>query len=187
MISKIELINKLQSLDNRTVLKAVEELRTAGMLSDGSLRGIALCQAVLESADLKDADLCYVDLHQASLDDADLTGARLQATKLNRASLRGANLKGANLTNADLYKVNLRGALNLTETQLSSLNELFGSIMPDGNVYNGRFNLFGDLARARWAKVNTEDPKCMAEFYGVSLEDYLHGQKTEVAVLTSAA
>ncbi len=186
MTSKIELINKLQALDSRIVLKAVEELRAGGMLSDGSLRSIALCQAVLEGANLKGADLCYVDLHQACLDDADLAGAHLQAAKLNRASLRGANLKDANLTNADLYKVNLRGATNLTEAQLSTVNELFGSIMPDGSVYNGRFNLFGDLARARWAKVNVDDPKAMAEFYGVSPEEYLHGQKTEVAVLTSA-
>jgi len=178
MISKIELINKLQSPDNKNVLKAVEELRASGMLSDGSLRGIALCQAVLEGADLKEADLCYVDLHQASLDEADLTNAKLQAAKLNRASLRGADLKGANFTNADLYKVNLRGARNLTEEQLSNLNELFGSIMPDGSVYNGRFNLFGDLARAKWAKVNTDDPKSMAEFYGVTLEAFLQGQKT---------
>jgi uncharacterized protein YjbI with pentapeptide repeats len=126
-----------------------------------------------------------VDLHQASLDEADLTDVRLQAAKLNRASLRGANLMNANLTNADLYKVNLRGALNLTEAQLSSLNELFGSIMPDGSVYNGRFNLFGDLARAKWAKVNTDDPKSMAEFYGVSVDAYLEGQKNEVVVLTA--
>ncbi len=182
MISKIELINRLQSLDNKTVLKAVAELRLAGMLSDGSLRSIALCQAVLDGADLTEADLCYVDLHQASLDEADLSGARLQAAKLNRASLRGADLKDTNFTNADLYKVNLRGAFNLTEAQLASMNELFGSIMPDGSVYNGRFNLFGDLARAKWAKVNLDDPKSMAEFYGVSVETYQEGQKQTAAV-----
>lgn len=176
MNSKIELINRLQSPENRFVLEAVQELHTSGMLSDGSLRGIALCQAVLEAADLKGADLCYVDLHQANLDDADLSGAKLQAAKLNRASLRGANLAGADFTNADMFKVNLRGARNLTDEQLSSMNELFGSIMPNGSVYDGRFNLFGDLARANWAKVKVDDPKSMAEFYGVSLETYLQGQ-----------
>jgi hypothetical protein len=185
MISKIELINKLQSPDNKTVLQAVEELRSCGMLEDGSLRGIALCQAILRGADLKEADLCYVDLHQADLDETDLCGARLQAAKLNRASLQGANLKGADLTNADLYKVNLRNARHLTDEQLSNLNELFGSIMPDGSVYNGRFNLFGDLARARWAKVKIDDPKSMAEFYGATLEAYLQGQTKEAAVLES--
>jgi hypothetical protein len=186
MISKMELINKLQSLDNKTVLKAVEELHNCGMLSDGSLRGIALCQAVLRGADLKEADLCYVDLHQADLDEADLANARLQAAKLNRASLQGANLEGTDLTNADLYKVNLRGARNLTNEQLSKLNELFGSIMPNGSVYDGRFNLFGDLDRAKWAKVKADDPKSMAEFYGVSLEAYLQGQKREAMVLAAA-
>ncbi len=180
MSSKIELINKLQSPDNRIVLKAVADLRTSGMLTDGSLRGVALCQAALEGADLKGADLCYVDLHQACLDDADLSGVKLQAAKLNRASLHGADLKGANFTNADFYKVNLRGAAHLTEEQLAGLNELFGSIMPDGTVYNGRFNLFGDLARAKWAKIDPDDPKSMAEFYGVTLADYLEGQKTKV-------
>jgi hypothetical protein len=46
--------------------------------------------------------------------------------------------------------------------------------------------LFGDIARAKWAKVRTDDPKSMAEFYGVSLEAYLAGQKNEVAVLTNS-
>ena len=184
MNSKVELINGLQSQENRIVIHAVKELRSCGMLADGSLRGIALCQALLEGADLKEADLCYVDLHQADLNEADLTNAKLQGAKLNRASLQGTNLAGTDLTNADLYKVNLRGVHNLTGEQLSTLNELFGSIMPDGSVYDGRFNLFGDLARAKWAKVKTDDPKSMAEFYGVSLEAYLHGQKKEAMILS---
>ena len=58
--------------------------------------------------------------------------------------------------------------------------------MPDGSVYDGRFNLFGDLARAKWAKVKADDPKSMAEFYGVTLEAYLQGQKKEAMVLTAA-
>ncbi len=179
MTSKIELINKLQGPENRHVLQAVEEARTCGFLMDGSLRGIALCQAQLQGANLGSADLAFVDFHQASLDHADLSGARLQAAKLNRASLQGANLERADLTNADLYKINLRGAVNLTEEQLAKANQLFGSVMPDGSVYNGRFQLFGDLARARWARVKLDDPKSMADFYGVPLEAYLAGQKKE--------
>jgi hypothetical protein len=186
MISKIELISRLRNPDGIDVLQAVDELRTCGMLSDGSLCGIALCHAVLQGVNLKKADLRYVDLHQATLDDADLSEAKLQAAKLNRASLRGANLEGADLTNADLYKVNLRGARNLTEEQLSHLNALFGSIMPDGSVYDGRFNLFGDLARARWAKVKTDDPKSMAEFYGISVDVYVQGQTKKEPVLATA-
>jgi uncharacterized protein YjbI with pentapeptide repeats len=177
MISKIELINRLQSPENRFVLQAVDELRSCGKLLDGSLRGIALCQAQLDSANLKDTDLCYVDLHQAIMDDADLTNAKLRAAKLNRASLQGANLRGTDFTSADLYKVNFRSAQNLTGEQLAMANELFGAIMPDGSVYDGRYNLPGDLARARWAKVKVEDLKSMADFYGISLDTYMQGQK----------
>jgi uncharacterized protein YjbI with pentapeptide repeats len=183
MVSKIELINKLYSLDNRLVLQAVADLRTCGKLCDGSLRGIALCRAELQGADLNGADLANVDFHQANLADAILCNARLMAAKLNRADLQGADLEKANLTNADMYKVNLRGARNLCDTQLAKVNELFGSVMPDGNVYDGRFNLAGDLARAGWAKVRASDPQDMAEFYGVSIEAYLLGQKKMAAVL----
>ena len=183
MVSKIELSNKLYSLDNRLVLQAVADLRTCGKLCDGSLRGIALCRAELQEADLSGADLANVDFHQANLGDAILRGAKLMAAKLNRADLQDADLEQANLTNADMYKVNLRGARNLTDAQLCKANELFGSIMPDGSVYDGRFNLAGDLARAGWAKIHTDDPQDMAEFYGVSLETYLLGQKKAVAVL----
>jgi 2-iminobutanoate/2-iminopropanoate deaminase len=185
MTSKIELINKLQGPENRNVLHAVEELRSCGKLTDGSLRGIALCQAQLLGADLSDADLAFVDFHQANLDNTDLANAKLQGVKFNRASMQGANLEQADLTNADLYKVNLRGARNLTTEQLSKVDQLFGSIMPDGSVYDGCLNLFGDLARARWAKVKIDDPKSMAEFYGVSLDAYMQGQTKDTMVLTS--
>ena len=176
MSTKEELINKLRGLENKNALQAVEELRVRGWLADGSLQGIALCHAQLQSADLMEANLCSVDFHQANLDFADLSKAKLRAAKLTRASLQGVNLDHADLTNADLYKANLRGAHNLTEEQLSKVNQLFGTTLPDGYPYEGRFNLAGDLALARWAKVDFNDPRTMASFYGVSLETYLNGQ-----------
>jgi hypothetical protein len=177
MYTRTELINKIWGLENKNSLQAVEELRVRGWLSDGSLRGIALCQAQLQSADLMTADLCNVDFHQANLDFADLSKAKLNGAKLNRVSLQGVNFDHTDLTAADMYKVNLRGARNLTDEQLSQANELLGSIMPDGKPYDGRYNLFGDLARARWAKVDVKDPVRMSEFYGVALDVYQEGQK----------
>ncbi len=179
MPTKLELINKIAKLENKSTLQAVEELRVRGWLTDGSLRGTALCQAQLQNADLMEADLRNVDFHQATLDYADLRKAKLNGVKMNRASLQRANFDHADLTYADLYKANLRGARNLTEQQLSTVHELVGAIMPDGNVYDGRFCLAGDLARARWAKVNMEDAASMAEFYGVPVEAYRHAQKQE--------
>jgi uncharacterized protein YjbI with pentapeptide repeats len=176
MLTKIELINKIWSLENKYALEAIEELRVRNWLSDGSLRGIALCHAQLQSADLMEADLCNVDFHQASLDFANLSKAKLNGAKCKRASMQGVNFDHADLTFANMYKVNLRGARNLNTEQLSRANQLWGSIMPDGTTYDGRYNLPGDLAQAQWAKVNVNDPKAMAGFYGVSLEEYSQGQ-----------
>ncbi|HTX89749.1 MAG TPA: pentapeptide repeat-containing protein [Anaerolineales bacterium] len=181
MVTKTELINKIWGLENKYSLQAIEELRVRGWLSDGSLRGTAFCQAQLQSADLLEADLSNIDFHQANLDFADCSKAKFNGAKLNRASLQGVNFDHADLTNADLYKVNLRGARNLTDEQLSKTNELLGSTMPDGKVYDGRFNLVGDLGLARWAKVDASSPVKMAEFYGVTLDEYLQGQKHAVA------
>ncbi len=177
MLTRLELINKIARLEVKSTLQALAELRVRGWLTDGSLRGTALCQAQMQSADLMDADLRNVDFHQAALDFADLRKAKLNGAKLNRASLRHANLGMADLTYADLYKVDMHGAQNVTDEQLSKAHELLGAIMPDGSVYDGRFNLPGDVARARWAKVNVDDPASMAEFYGVSLEEYLRAHK----------
>ena len=87
------------------------------------------------------------------------------------------NFDHADLTYADMHKANLRGARNLSDKQLSSASHLFGAIMPDGKPYDGRYNLPGDLAQAQWAKVDVNDPQAMANFYGVSLETYLAGQR----------
>lgn len=184
MQTKLELINKILSLENKPTLDAIEELRVRGWLADGSLRGIALCKAQLEHADLMGADLRNVDFHQSNLDFTDLSKARLNGANLSRASLQRANLDQADLTYADLYKANLQGVLNLTEEQLSRAHQLLGAILPDGKVYDGCFNLSGDLGRARWAKVNINAPQEMAEFYGVSTEVYMgshkHGAFAEV-------
>ncbi len=179
MPTKLELINKIYLLENRSTLQAIEELRVRGWLTDGSLRGTALCQAQMSNADLMNADLRNVDFHQANLEYADLRKARLNSAKLNRASLHRANFSEADLTNADLYKANLRGAQNLTRKQLTSANQLLGAVMPDGTTYDGRFNLPGDLARARWAKIDLNDPRSMADFYGVTLDEYLNAHKQE--------
>jgi uncharacterized protein YjbI with pentapeptide repeats len=180
MATLAELINLLHSPENQKVLAALEDLRQAGWLSDGSLNGNSLCNVHMESANLRGASLHKVDLHQARLQSADLSGADLSEAKLTRARLMGADLAGTNLTGADMYKVNLTGIKRLTTAQLALAKRLFGAIMPDGGSYDGRYNLDGDLDFARWGQVDVDNPAAMADFYGVSLEEYLEGQMTEV-------
>ncbi len=176
MNNKFELTNKLRSQDNKTSLMAIEEMRVRGWLSDGTLRGIALCKAQFQGADFMDADLCGVDFHQARLDWSDLSLTNLVSVKMVRTNLTGANFSQADIFNADLYKANLHGARNVSEEQLATAARLAGAIMPDGRRYNGRFNLDTDLSLAKWNNVDTTNPVEMAKFYGVSDQDYMEGQ-----------
>ena len=187
MVTKVELLNKVRSPDNKNVLQAVEEMRVRGWLSDGSLRGIALIRVQLQGADLIEADLSNVDFHQAEMEFVDLSNANLSTAKLTRANLIGANLSGTDLTSADLYKANLRGCRNLTGEQLKKAKRLWGAIMPDGDSYDGRYNLPADIELARWGKVDINDPQAMAKFYLISLETYLSGQEEGVAAVAPEA
>jgi uncharacterized protein YjbI with pentapeptide repeats len=177
MATLAELINLLHSPDNQTVLAALEELRQFGWLTDGTLNKNSLCNVHMEFANLNGAKLRKVDFHQARLQSANLSGADLSEAKLARARLMDADLAGTNLIGADMYKANLTGARHLSSAQLALAKRLFGAIMPDGGTYDGRYNLKGDLEFARWGQVDIDDPVEMAEFFGVSLEDYLEGQR----------
>jgi hypothetical protein len=181
MVTVMELIRKLRSPENRTVLLAVEALRVRGWLEDGSLKGIPLCHAHLQGADLIKADLTKIDFHQADLEGANLSMAILNGVKFARANLKGVNFSNATMEKADFFKANLEDTCNLTEEQLSTVKRLYGAIMPDGNLYDGRYNLEGDLDFARWGRVDVDDPKAMAYFFGISLETYQRGQEIAVA------
>lgn len=177
MVTKTEILNKLYSQNNKVVLRAIEEIRVRGWLNDGTLRSSTLCRVQLQGADLVEADLSYIDFHQAEMDFADLSNANLSGSKLTRAKLMNANLSETNLTNASLYKANLRGCQNLTDEQLRKTKSMWGAIMPDGETYNGRYNLPADLELARVRGVVINDQQKMADFYGIPLETYLSGQK----------
>jgi len=177
MVKKMELIRMLNSPDNKRALQAVEELRVRGWLRDGSLVGVPLCHVHIQGGDLLGANLSNVDFHQARLQNADLSQANLSGAKLTRANLQGANLSQADLSGADLFKADLTEACNLQDEQLKRALRLWGALMPDGETYDGRFNLPGDLDFARWGRVDIYDPLAMAEFFGVSLETYLYGQE----------
>ena len=171
------LIRKLRSSEPKLVRQAIEELRVRGWLEDGSLKGISLCHAHLFGADLFKADLTHVDLHQADLSYADLCLSNLHGAKFGRSQMLFVNLSKADLTGADLFKVNMLGSRNVLPEQLRSAKRLYGAILPHGGIYDGRYQLSGDLEFARWGRIDIHDNEAMAEFYGVSLIAYLRGQE----------
>jgi uncharacterized protein YjbI with pentapeptide repeats len=170
-------VGKLRSSDHSIVLQAVEELRTRGCLSNDTLSWVCLRYADLRNANLSASKLTNADLHKANLEMADLSYANLDGARLMRAKLQGANLDAASLDGANLIGANLRGVKNLRNEQLAQVGRMRGSVMPDGCLYDGRYNLPGDFVDANILHVDMNNPTTIASFYGVSLEEFLLGQE----------
>jgi uncharacterized protein YjbI with pentapeptide repeats len=150
-------------------------LKGAKFLRYINLEGADLHEATFEGADLWCANLCNANLWRANLANTELTGVNFDDTDLisaqiQNAYLQGASFRRANMLRADLSlskfdnelssapasfedtkldHVNLFKAKYINDFQLAIAHSLHGSIMPDGNNYNGKFNLEGDLEQAQ--------------------------------------
>ena len=113
-----------------------------------------------------------------------LRGANLLDANLYEADLRDADLTNAVLEKADLVYTNLEGAA-VTDKQLAGTDIMYGATMPDGKHYDGRYNLHGDFAYARRKGVDIHSPEEMAAWYGVSVSEYIAGQRWAKANLAS--
>ena len=170
-------VDKLRSSENCIVLRAVDELRARGSLSNNTLAWICLQYANLKGANLNAANFKNTDLHKANLEMADLSYANLCNARLVRARMQLVNLDEATLEGANLVGANLQGAKHVSNEQLSRVSRLRGSILPDGALYDGRFNLPGDFADASILHVDLNSPTAIAAFYGVSEDEFLRGQE----------
>lgn len=107
-----------------------------------------------------------------------LTDGSLFGWFLQRANFEGVKLKDADLRGLGLYRCNLTRAA-IEERQLCQLNDLRFTIMPDGQLYDGRYCLKGDIdwALSRYDldfEVITLDE--MAKYYDVPTSRFLEGQ-----------
>lgn len=139
-----------------------------------------LSGANLNRANLKGADLTGANLAKTNLDFANLQGAYLDGTLFIEANLRAANLQDTFL-NGDVYGAKM-GGVDLTGAEVDDgvllrSRWLIGATMSDGKRYDGRYRLPGDLEMSRKEGFDTSAPVSMAQFYQVSLEEYLQGQK----------
>ena len=75
-------------------------------------------------------------------------------------------LEEANLSNAEV-----------ANDQLATVGSLRYATMVNGSRYDGRFNLAGDLSAALRENVDVGNTEAMAEFYGVSVDDYNQGKE----------
>jgi uncharacterized membrane protein len=144
---KQALILQMSSPTNFIAKEAARILRMRGWLTDGTLQG------------------------------ANLLRANLRKVLLVKADLRGALFYKAEIWDAYFHETNLTGAVELEDWQLVTVKYLRKAILPDGKLYNGRFNLRGDIS---WAcdklGIDKEDDQAMADFYGVPVDEYRRGQ-----------
>lgn len=115
-------------------------------------------------------------LSDGSLNGLDLRGSDWREGNLYEAVLVGADLRNANLHNADFARANIRDA-QVTEEQLVTTKILWLCTMPDGSLYDGRYNLAHDFAVAARKGHDTRSAESMAEYYNVTTEQYLEGQR----------
>ncbi len=179
------LISKLGSKNNSVSSEAVHELKARGWLSDGSLQkaflisanldnnsftGASLRQAVFSFASLKNTKWFEADLEGAFLDNVDLQGASLSTHAI------GPHYAEADLANATFTNANLAGA-SVRNEQLCKARSLWRAVMPNGKIYDGRYNFTDDINLHLEFARDPTDPIEWAQFYGVSVDQYLEGQR----------
>lgn len=198
---KAQLIREMGSSDNGIVERAYRELRARRWTRDlknanlqgANFKGLDIWNAELEGANLSEANfeganLVNINLEKAYLYRANLAGVSIMGW-MKGANLNGANLEGAKLGLTDLQDVSMEGVnlkkAYIDEKALANLDMLAWSTMPNGERYDGRYNLAGDIDLAKFnmeiAGYNEDDipsnAKAMANFYHVSLIKYKKGQE----------
>ncbi len=159
--------------------------------------GCDLTQANLAAASMKDvylknAKLVKADLTDTVMKNAVLEGAELQYANLHKANLENARLQGAFFNNAKLEEVNLKDA-DVSDEQLEKVWCLRKAIMSDGKIYNGKYNLRGDveiieanIGVYKYPLLGIHSVKSrklassVANWYGVDVKTFLDGQRTSL-------
>lgn len=114
-------------------------------------------------ADLQNATICNVHSN-STFEYAHLSGATLRDT-FSRINFRGAEFLGADLSGAHLVHCDFTDADHLKELQLRQANMLRGTILPNGELYDGRWNLAGDIHNAEQAGYDLSKTEDRALFY----------------------
>jgi hypothetical protein len=195
------LISQMASPHNILATDAIRIIRDKGWI--GELSGETFWYANLENAELYEANLSgsnltyanlrNANLNQAVLDNATLVEANLSSARLNDAKLRKAKFISEHsgqfmLKDGDLLQADLTGAIfkgiasgnwmdDEQHVQLQEARRLVNAIMPNGNKYDGRYNLQGDITFAKNQGYDNNNAQSMASFYDVSLQDFENGQE----------
>jgi hypothetical protein len=142
------------------------------------LKGAKLGEVVsiLEFDDVVPSISSNVSEQASNLENAKLVFANLEDADLAGVNLAGADLTFANLKNTSLIEANMQGA-DLSQVRLDKIRRLRWAIMPDGKRYSGMYELPNDLEDVGTIPANLNEHEFLAEFYGVTPEEYVRGKQ----------
>ncbi len=124
-------------------------------------------RAMLARVELLNADLSHSSFHHS-----DWTGAMLDNSTLYMTGFWGCRLEGVDFSDADTTQTDFIFAdltrARITKKQLQLAYRLQGARLPNGEMYNGSFNLSGDVADAKAMGIDITDPIAMTNFYAMT-------------------
>jgi hypothetical protein len=172
-LEKIRLLRDIGCGDQGIARRAILDITAKNLHHKGFLRYRIFEDAKLAGAMLASADLSHSSFYHSDFTGVTLWGAKLKMTSFSRCTLRGIDLRDADLDGAYFEYVDLTDAL-VTPTQLQSANRLHGSQLPNGKIYDGRFNLPVDIQDAQTLGVDIADPVAMAKWYAMPYDQFMH-------------
>jgi len=172
-LEKIRLLRDINCGDHGIALRAILEITQQKLHQKGFLRYRIFQSVQLEEADLLSADLSYSSFHSSALSwvsfySAILKNASFWHCDMNYVDFRNADLTGAHFTYSDLHHA------RVTLQQMKSVDKLHGSHLPNGKLYDGRFNLAGDISVAQQLGFDITDEAVMKKFFALSYGDFLN-------------
>jgi hypothetical protein len=188
LAEKNRLILEMGSPDNGIALRAIKiiemEKKYRPLFTDGSLNYKSFWRANLDGAELLSANLQGSNFHFARMIGVHLEGANLTNVAFWRTNLEGAFLQGADLSDATIVFANLKNA-KVTRQQLKACRALQGTILPDGKMYDGSFQLAGDIDDAKACGFDVNNPVEMQKWFSMSYNEFmqiadLRKEKTEL-------
>lgn len=178
-LDQVRLIRDIGCGDQGLAMRAVMEITRRDLhrnkpFRKSILRNQMLPQVRLVRAELWNADLSYSSFHHSNFTAAELVNATLYLTSFWGCRLHHVDFSYADTTNTDFIFADLTKAV-IKREQLRVAYRLHGATLPDGKLYDGSFNLSGDIQSAEASGFDVADPIAMAKFYAMS-EKQLHSR-----------
>ncbi len=172
-LEKIRLLRDIGCGDHGIALRAILDITANNLHQKGFLSYRIFENAKLAGSMLLGADLSHSSFHHSDFTGAELFGANLQMTSFWGGTLRGVDLRDADLSGAYFNYVDLTHA-RVTPKQLQLANRLHGTRLPNGKIYDGRFNLPVDIQDAQASGVDVNNPIAMAKWYQMPYDQFMH-------------